>query len=220
MNILNNKYFKNIFPAITSAIVGLCGNALFSLAMPSGGFFAVLFIFIVSLLIDIGLIIYYVSKNDETNQLVCQSDDEIKEAMKKIIKMQGKICVMSRDLSWVDCEVKACIISKAPNVLVFAEKETALTKELQEKGVEIKYYGCWDFEPKTRFTVIRYNTNTPQVAIANTQNSIRKKGKIRHTIYQTQQNNGTDEWINSLAIDMIELCKSVCNGETNEQKHK
>lgn len=134
--------------------------------------------------------------------------------------MQGKICIMSRDLSWVDCEVRACIVSKAPNVLIFLEKETNLTNELRDNGVEIMCYGMWNFEPKTRFTIIRYNTNNPQVAIANTQNSIRKKGKIRHTIYQTQRNNGTDEWINSLAIDMIQLCKSVCNGEINEQKYK
>lgn len=216
MNILNNRYFKTIAPAVISAITGLSGNALFSLEVGSGGFFASIFIFVITLLADIILIIYYVSQKESDNKLVCESDDEIKEAMKKIIKMQGKICVMSRDLSWVDCEVEACILSKAPSVLIFAEKETSLTQKLQEKGVDIRYYGDLNFEPKTRFTVIRYNTNSPQVAIANTQNSIRKKGKIRHTIYQTQKNNGTDEWINSLAIDMIQLCKSVCKGKTDE----
>lgn len=216
MGILNNKYFKTIFPAVDAVVVGLCGNALFSLEKLSGGFIASLIILVVAFIIDIILIIYYVSQKDDDNQLICKSDEEIKEAMKRIIKMQGKICVVSRDLTWVDEEVEACIVSKAINVLIFAEKETPLTKRLQEKGVEINYYEKLNFEPKTRFTVVRYNTNNPQVAIANTQNSIRRRGKIRHTIYQTQKNNGTDEWINSLAIDMIQLCKSACKENNNE----
>lgn len=83
MDLLNNKYFKTIFPVIISAIVGLSGNALFSLELMSEGFIVALVIFIFFILIDIGLVIYYVTKNDEINQLVCQSDEEIKEAMKK-----------------------------------------------------------------------------------------------------------------------------------------
>ena len=219
MNLLNNKYFKTIVPVIISIILGLCGNAVFSLKKFGVLFILAVVFLIFSIVVDIFLVIYYVHKEDNINQLICQSDDEIKDAMKKIIKMQGKICVMSRDLSWVDCEVKACILAKANSILIFAEKETELTKELQNGGVEMKYYGNWNFEPKTRFTVIRYNKNNPQVAIANTQYSIRKKGKVHHTIYQTQNNNGTDEWINSLALDMIALCKSVCDGVSYEQKH-
>lgn len=219
VKLLNNKYFKTIFPVIISIILGLCGNAVFSIKKSSVSFIFAVIMMILFIVIDISLVIYYVHKEDNINQLICQSDDEIKEAMKKIIKMQGKICVMSRDLSWVDCEVKSCILAKANSVLIFAEKESELTKELQNGGVEMKYYGNWNFEPKTRFTAIRYNKNNPQVAIANTQNSIRKKGKVHHTIYQTQNNGGTDEWINSLALDMIDLCKSVCDGGSYEQKH-
>lgn len=106
VKLLNNKYFKTIFPVIISIILGLCGNAVFSIKKSSVSFiFAV--IMILFIVIDISFVIYYVHKEDNINQLICQSDDEIKEAMKKIIKMQGKICVMSRDLSWVDCEVKS-----------------------------------------------------------------------------------------------------------------
>ena len=219
MNIFNNKYFKNIFPAIISVIVGLCGNALFSTQTKERFWFTVV-LFIIAVLIDLGFISYNVSKTDEVNELICQSDEEIKDAMKALIKMQGKICIMSRDLSWVDCEIEAILISKSQNILIFAEKETQLTKKLQSNGVEIRYYGYLGFEPKTRFTVIRYNGNNPQVAIANTQNSIRKKSKICHAIYQTKKNNGTDEWINSLAIDMISLCRSVCRDSIDEQTNK
>ena len=215
MNLFNNKYFKNIFPAIVSIIVGLCGNAIFSTQSKEQFWFTIV-LFIIAVLVDIGFISYYVFKSDEVNELTCQSDEEIKDAMKNLIKTQGKICIMSRDLTWVDCEIEAVIASKSTNILIFAEKENELTKKLQKTGVDIRYYGVLGFEPKTRFTVTRYNGNNPQVAIANTQNSVRKKSKIRHTIYQTKKNNGTDEWINSLAIDMISLCKRVCKGGINE----
>lgn len=152
-------------------------------------------------------------KEKQINEIVCSSDYEIKIQMKKIIKMQGKICIMSRDLSWVDAEIETCICSKANSVLIFAEKVTDLTERLQKNGVEILYYGGLGFEPKTRFTTIRYNTNNSQVAIANIQNSIRKRGKVKHVIYQTEKGRREDEWINSLAIDMISLCKSSLKGK-------
>lgn len=163
--------------------------------------------------ISLIVLIYDYFKEKKPNEVLCTSDDEIKNQMKRIIKMQGKVCIMSRDLSWVDSEIETCICSKANSVLIFAEKETDLTKRLQASGVEILYYGVLGFEPKTRFTMIRYNTYNSQVAIANTQNSIRKKGKVKHIIYQTEKGKREDEWINSLASDMILLCKASCRGK-------
>lgn len=148
-------------------------------------------------------------KSDTKNQRICHSDDEIQKAMMQIIRTPGKICIMSRDLSWVNDEIKDCIKRKK-DVLIFAEKETELTLELASSGVRIKLYGKCNFEPKTRFTIIGYNRNNPQVAIANTQHTIRKNGALVHTIYETSANQSSqDEWINSLAIDMMNLCNAV-----------
>lgn len=165
-----------------------------------------------------GFLFYDYYRESQTNEIVCHSNDEIIEAMKRIIKMQGKICIMSRDLTWVNTEVEACICAKAQSVLIFAEKESDLTNRLISAGVTVKYYGFLNFEPKTRFTMIRYNKSNPQVAIANTQNSVRKNGNVKHTIYQTENGRRTDDWINSLAGDMIHLCNLICSGEHNEQK--
>ena len=100
---------------------------------------------------------------------------------------------------------------KKDNVLIFAQSQNAITSSLVSRGIKVKYYADLGFEPKTRFTIIRYNKNNPQVAIANMENNIRKKNKFKHIIYQTSPN-GTrqDEWINSLAIDMVQLCNIVC----------
>lgn len=151
---------------------------------------------------------YY--KDKQTNKIICTSDEEIKTQMKKIIKTPGKVGIMSRDLSWVDVEVEACIKEKAKSMLIFAEDPSPLTQRLELAGVEMRYYGVFGFEPKTRFTIIRYNTNKPQVAIANTEHSIRKRGKVKHTIYQTSTQGREDEWINSLTSDMLDLCRKAC----------
>ena len=158
-------------------------------------------------------LIYYENKANAINQRVCTSEEEIQAAMKEIITTPGKICIMSRDLSWVNGEIRDSIKRKH-DVLIFVEKETNLTKELSEHGVQIKYYGKYSFEPKTRFTIIGYNKNNPQVDIANTHHTEKKKKKMTHIIYETSSGKyKQDEWINSLAIDMMNLCDALSEGE-------
>jgi len=172
----------------------------------------------------IGSLIYLFfkdKKENEVNERVCQSDEEVKKAMIELIRTQGKVCIVSRDLSWVDEEVAAYISAKANSILIFVEKETVLTQKLKVAGANIKFYGHLGYEPKTRFTIVRYNSVNPQVAIADTQNSIRKKGKFKHTIYQTVSNGSKqDKWINSLALDMMDLYNLVCEDEKNDKENK
>jgi len=149
-------------------------------------------------------------KANQRNEKICSSEDEVKTAMKALIKTQGKVCMMSRDLSWVDTEIEACIKEKKNSITIFVEKETELTQRLEAGGAIIRYYGSLHFEPKTRFTVIGYNRESPQVAIANTRYSIRKPGRFKHIIYETSGNNCVqDRWLTSLAVDMITLCNQV-----------
>ena len=154
------------------------------------------------------LICLYV-KESQINEVECKNNDEIKTKMLELINTQGKVCIVSRDLSWVDNTVKDAIIKKGQSMLIFASEETQLTKELIRKKIKVKYYGHLNFEPKTRFTIIRYNKESRQVAIANTVNSIRRKNRFRHVIYQTTGANQLDLWINSLAGDVIELMLKI-----------
>ena len=161
-------------------------------------------------------LIYDAIKCSQKNEIVCHNDEDIANTMKKLIKTRGKICIMSRDLSWVDAEMEACIAEKKDNILIFAQKESNLTKRLISKGASVKYYGHLNFEPKTRFTIIRYNSTNPQVAIANIQNSVRRKNSFKHVIYETIDNGcQQDKWINSLALDMMELCRAASVGDKN-----
>ena len=108
----------------------------------------------------------YASQRDKL--FVCKSEEETQEYMKKWIKNQGKVCVMSRDLSWVNTDIEEVMKTKKGSLRIFAQQETELTKRLRASGVDVRFYGCYNFEPKTRFTIIRYNRPDKQIAIANT----------------------------------------------------
>lgn len=150
-------------------------------------------------------------KKNHINERICTSEKEIEETMKGIITTQGKICIISRALSWVTPEIMACLEGKKDNVLIFAQTKNETTQKLLDRGIKVMFYGKFNFEPKSRFTIIRYNKNNPQVAIANSQYSVRRGAKFKHVIYQTSANGDPrDQWINSLAIDMVNLCSLVC----------
>lgn len=165
-------------------------------------------------LICFAYLVYDEIKSNAKNECVCRSERDIERAMMGIIKSQGKICIMSRDLSWVTPQISACLEAKRDNTLIFAQSENETTRTLASRGVNVKYYGELDFEPNTRFTIIRYNKNDAQVAIANVENSVRRNTRFKHVIYQTSARGSTqDEWINSLARDMVNLCNVVCKGK-------
>lgn len=208
-----NKVLKRVITAAAS------GASIISLAfvnnMPLMGKIAL----VLTGIISVTFLIYSEAKADEVNERVCQNDDEIKAAMRELVKSEGKVAIMSRDLSWVDTEMEACISMKKENMLICVEKETELTRRLVRAGVVVKCYGHVEFEPISRFTIIRFNKKDHQVAIAKTESSVRKKNTFKHVIYQTLPNgNKQDEWINSLAVDMITLCSLIgeeINGNDN-----
>lgn len=184
-------------------------SSIISLAFASQLYVGIRILIGIGGVICLCILLYYDYKCAQINERICHTPEEIAEAMKELVKTQGKVCVVSRDLSWVTPEISACILQKKRDVLIFVQKANDTTSSLVKNGVKIKCYGN-NFEPKTRFTVVRYNRPNLQVAIANTLNTVRKKKNFTHTIYQTGGNNCyQDEWINSLAFDMITLLDSV-----------
>ncbi len=210
---------KAFILSISSVVLSLASVAsIISLVFIQGLPFLARVVITLIALIALGILLLRDYFQNQSNKRVCHTDQEIKEAMKDIIQSPGTICIMSRDLSWVDNEIKNCLLTKRESVLIFAENPTPITQELQNGGVTIKYYGPLSFRPKTRFTILRYNKLDPQVAIANTENTIRKKHELCHTIYQTLKDNSIhDQWINALAIDMVSLCDLACERISDEK---
>lgn len=152
-------------------------------------------------------LIYNEIKDSRGNERVCQTNEEIMDTMMRLIKSDGKVAILSRDLSWVNEDIKFQMAKKANNIVLCVQKENKLTLELEDEGVVIRYYGHLGFEPVSRFTIIRYNKEEAQVAIANTESSVRTNTSFKHVIYQTSPHgNRQDEWINSLSKDLIKLC--------------
>ncbi len=178
-------------------------------------------LFVIVGIFCITYLIYQAIVAGRINETICHSVGDIQDKMKSIIKMQGKICILSRDLSWLNDEIANALKEKASSVLIFAEAETPDTKSLSQSGVKVKYYGKIGFSPNSRFTVIRYNRESRQVAIANTKNTIRKGSSMQHTIYMTGGNSPDkrDAWLNSMALDMIKLFDKISeeasDGEAN-----
>lgn len=191
---------KNIIASVTTAL------SIISLAFdlpPWGKIIAV-----PTGLLCLAYLVYIDVIKSQENTIVCHNEEEIKNQMQKLIKIQGKICIMSRDLSWVTPEIEATITHKRDSMLLFAQQSTELTKRMVNNGASVFLYGDMGFEPRTRFTIIRYNQSYPQIAIAKPSNSLKGKHTYNHKIYQAKSENGdTDAWLISLALDLMELCK-------------
>lgn len=170
------------------------------------------------------VLMYNVYEEAASNERICRSKKEIEEAMQELITSPGNICIMSHSLSWVTEDIIKTLkhkVEEEKTVIVFAQQRNRTTTKLENNHIEVLYYGKYNFIPQTRFTVIRYDTNNPQVAIANMSHSIRRRKKFKHVIYETTPNNSPqDEWIKSLAVDMITLCKAVCREENHKDDKK
>lgn len=160
----------------------------------------------------VSLIVLFVDayKKNQVNQRICTNEKEIKDAMLDIIRSQGKICIMSSSLSWVDEDIKKNIINKGRRITIFAKEENDVTIALKKAGITVMFYGD-KFSPQTRFTIIGYDRNASQVAVANPEHLVRNTKKLHHVIYETSPNGiPQDQWITSLAKDLIKLCKLYC----------
>lgn len=149
-------------------------------------------------------------KSNMKNNIICDSEDKIKAEMKKMLQEQGKIVVMSRSLGWVDDEILVATGRKKDRLIVYAEKENDITKKLKDQGVIVRLYGRTGFIPKTRYTIIRYGRNDAQVNVAKTQSRIRLH-RFKHIIHQTSSTEECDDYVVSLAIDMVNLMEKVCD---------
>lgn len=159
----------------------------------------------------LGWLVFSAIQNNLRNERICKNTKEINSAMRELVGSEGEICVVSGSLRWVDEETERVIVENKNSILIFIEKESALSKKLIDQGVTIKYYGQYNCKLRSRFTAIRYNRENPQIAIASTSNLIGRKNSMQHIIYQTNnQDLYYDQWINALGIDVIDVLYALC----------
>ena len=89
-------------------------------------------------ILAIAYLIYDEIKQNQNNKMyLCNNDIEIKKYMFNWISTPGKVCIFSRDLSWVDDKIKILLFSKKEDLSICAAKETELLKELRENNANI-----------------------------------------------------------------------------------
>lgn len=146
-----------------------------------------------------------VQQNKKNKMFSCDNDGEIKKYMYNWISTQGQVSIFSRDLSWVDDQIKILMLSKKEDLSICAAKETDLLKELRANDVNVYLYDDSIFPMVSRFTIIRSNKSDKQIAIATTQ---KIHNKEKHCIYESR-NNLVDNWIIGLAQDLINMTKQT-----------
>ena len=123
--------------------------------------------------VGVSLFILYVVSEIYTflsnRDFVCKTEDtrKIKCEMERMISVEGRTTILSRDLSWaLDDEMMRLLMSKAQrgDLTVHMEKATALSTSLETAGANIIYYEGTGFVPESRFTMM--NTGKPHATIA------------------------------------------------------
>lgn len=92
---------------------------------------------------------------------------QIKAYLYQWISRGQRVVIFSRDLSWVDDEVKQLLRTKAERreLVLCLPKPIPLAAELAESGADINTYAELDFVPSSRFTIINAGRYDAHVAI-------------------------------------------------------
>lgn len=87
--------------------------------------------------------------------------------MKKWLSVESRAVVFSRDLSWVDADVKQLLLRKAARdeLTICVPTPNALALELQGAGATIVAYTKLKYVPKSRFTIVNDGRSDARVAI-------------------------------------------------------
>lgn len=142
---------------------------------PEGGLTSwhIRWVIVAIVLFIIAIILDYISA--KRKHVFMKYDDNWKvkarKYMYKWIKRTDRVAIFSRDLSWVDDEIKALLEEKAFNgeLIICAPKHTdnGLTKSLQEKKATVLTYDSLGYdEPQSRFTIAGYGKGGASIAIA------------------------------------------------------
>ncbi len=128
--------------------------------------------------------------------------------MKKWVKIKGVVKILSRDLSWVNDEIIESFAKKGADLHLYVMSENRVVKKIREKNpyCKIYFYGEYGFEPDSRYTIIRANRDSRQIAITlKEQNSYTR---LHHEIY-ISKGNAYDKKMLGLANDLMKCMECV-----------
>ncbi|MEL7569169.1 MAG: hypothetical protein AAGU14_01270 [Eubacteriaceae bacterium] len=142
---------------------------------------------------------------NDKKPIIYEKQEDIEKYMLNWINTGGQVVVYSRNLSWVNDEIKEMMFKKGSELTIFAQNTSKLIEELIDKNVNVYLYGCTEYEPISRFTIIRANRTDKQIAIANVE---KRKQKEKHYIYESSRDS-MDRRLLDISTDLIEFTKHV-----------
>jgi len=129
----------------------------------------------------------------------CKSKEQITNQLLKFFSDDGRICIVSRNLSWSsDLKIQSKLKEKSikNDLNIFAEKESEYPVALTSTKSSAKFYEDLQFTPKCRFTITNYKNNNALLHIAHIDDN------ENHLIYRYKNKDGP---IYYLALDLAEL---------------
>lgn len=199
------KLWQLIFNLIFT-IIGWCSSAIALWIVCTenykNGFFA--FCLIISVISIMYIILQINLYRSRQRTYVHSSQEKVNKYLYKWIKDGSRTVIFTRDFTWANSsrEMLLMLEEKAKNneLIVCLYHQTEITSRLKDLGAEIYIHNLSDI--KSRFTIIHYGTNSPQITIG-LRNSA---GNYVNKRYSMQY----DPHIYNLFVELFESIKATC----------
>lgn len=164
------------------------------------------FSILISLIIILPISAYFIFRKKDT--IVCSNQEDINNFLKKWIKTDGVVKILSRNLSWVNDEIMGILQAKGADLYLYVESENEVVKNIMQinKDCKVFLYGKYGFEPNSRYTVIHANKDDRQIAIALQER--KNQYKLYHEIYCSKEG-AYDKKMLGLAMDLMNCIEKM-----------
>lgn len=130
--------------------------------------------------------------------------EQVNNYLYEWIKSGGRTVVFTRDFTWANCDAKMRTMleekSRNHELIVCLCQATPVTDRLKQLGAEVYIHNLHDL--KSRFTIIHYGTNCPQITLG----SRNPDGSYVNKRYSMQY----DPHIYNLFVELFESTKATC----------
>jgi hypothetical protein len=168
----------------------------FLIATSGFSWWAIVLLTVGSLLL-VGAVVLELQAESNIHLYKIEDQQGIRNYMFTWIRNGGRVAIWTRDMSWVDDQMRQLLNTKAEN----GELIICLPRH---RGAEVVAYGRLD-SPSSRFTIIDYNRSGSRVAV----------GRRRGSLHVIEEFSADDHPAFHMALDLVRLVRAE-PGDTHE----
>jgi hypothetical protein len=98
-----------------------------------------------------------------------ETPEKIRDFMNDWISQEGRVAIYTRDMSWAQQEERILRLlnrkASAGELTLVLPRHIELSRRLEARGATVYTYPGFEYEPKSRFTVVRFGREDAEVAI-------------------------------------------------------